>query len=75
MILAIEVILVSDIPYIVRTSDAIRSELIQPIILRPEKPLNYASHIPYFAWQSIDIIKRTFDATSQYIHAPMITIL
>ena len=33
----------------------------------------YASYIPNFAWQSVDIIKRTFAATTQYARMPMST--
>ena len=37
------------------------------------KEPDYASYIPNFAWQPIDVIKRTFHATTQYARIPMST--
>ncbi len=37
------------------------------------KEPDYTSFIPNFGWQSIDIIKRTFAATTQYARIPMST--
>ena len=62
---------VNDIIYITNTLKSTKSELIQPITWHANKPSDYVSHIPHFAWQSADIIKLTFDATAQYMRAPM----
>ena len=55
---------VYDVPYIINKPESAHSDLIQPSVLRINKFLYYASHIPHFAWQSANAIKRTFDTTT-----------
>ena len=66
---------VNDISYIINTSESSQSDVMQPSTLSTDTPPEYASHIPHFSWQSADIIKRKFDATTQYILALMSNLL
>ena len=67
-------ILINGILYIINNSKYTQSESIQPSTIRADKPPDYASHIPDFSGQSVDVIKRTFDATTPYVRAPMSTL-
>ena len=40
--------------------------------ITPKEP-KYSSYIPNFAWQSAEVVKRTFEATTQYIRLPVST--
>ena len=40
--------------------------------ITPKEP-KYSSCIPNFAWQSAEVVKRTFEATTQYIWLPVST--
>lgn len=38
--------------------------------IRPRE-VDFESYVPKFGWQPLDIIKRTFEATTQYYRTPM----
>ena len=40
--------------------------------ITPKEP-KYSSYIPNFVWQSTEVVKRTFEATTQYIWLPVST--
>ena len=40
--------------------------------ITPTKP-KYSSYIPNFAWQFSEVVKKTFEATTQYIQIPVST--
>ena len=62
---------INEIPHIINNFKSTCSELTQPSNIRTDNPPDYTSHIPHFAWQSMDIIKCTFDATTKYVRGPM----